>query len=66
MFPENVTHFERGVGGQGDFRIEKCEILINCIYATVSRPRRAPAGCSESVTAVPAPKTCDNGYRVRY
>ena len=25
-------------------------------YTTVSRPRRAPAGCSESVTAVPAPK----------
>ena len=31
MFPENVTHFERGVGGQGDFRIENCEIVINCI-----------------------------------
>ena len=31
MFTENVTHFERGVGGQGDFRIEKCEIIINCI-----------------------------------
>ena len=31
MFPENATHFERGVGGQSDFRIEKCEIIINCI-----------------------------------
>ena len=23
MFPENVTHFGRGVGGQGDFQMEK-------------------------------------------
>ena len=23
LFPENVMHFEKGVGGQGDFRMEK-------------------------------------------
>ena len=47
--------------------MEKCEIIFNCIvllnihstcrlstYKTVSHLCRAPAGCSESVTAIPA------------
>ena len=35
MFPESVAHFERRVGGQGHFRIEKCEIIIDCIVLLI-------------------------------